>query len=213
MLAPVRLRQSLTRNRSLTPMVQFFAGVAVYSETINFGSVADWFTGLLTAGTLFLAVWILRSDRKRARRAIADSLVTWVATTTRGGGDDDEEVIMTVFARNVGEHPIPNAYVAVPPHHRVRGVHPMKLTDKGQIPVEPGDRIETRLALDPATPDLPVFIRFRDSRGQTWTRDVRTNKYVSDRRWDRLLKHYGMQFQEWIQASSSQRSSRQRENR
>ena len=54
---------------------------------IDWGDVATWFTGIVTAGSLWIAFLILRSDRKKEESAQARLVAAWTTTNLSESGE------------------------------------------------------------------------------------------------------------------------------
>jgi hypothetical protein len=158
------------------------SGIGVFWNRLEWGSVAQWVSGILTAGSLYLGLTILRRDRDKADRLSADAFVVWsdivILTTSK------PQYFVHVTSFNSGNMHIINPYLMAyssPGVKSVKSLAKRKPTDIGVV-IEPNERNEISFdcgVVDPET--LKLFIVFRDTRGYEWRRTLDFGKYMSQR--------------------------------
>jgi len=157
-------------------------------DTRQWGSVADWFSGCLTAGALILGLVILFSDRRSARRSLADGFVTWTAPMTvvrPYHGTEHGVWSLTVYCHNTSGAPITFARVIL-----IRWNAPFQTmefepdTGDWQIPIDGKGSASFVLQTNPN--EIRPYVEFSDARGNRWVRDAQANKLVSARKWNRI---------------------------
>jgi len=144
---------------------------------VDWGSVADWFTGILTAGTLFVAVMILYLDRRSKRRASADSLTSWTVLMGTHAVKDKANFTVEVNVYNAGDRPIPFAMVAPGPHALEQW--PGQILRHG--PIAPGDHVASEVGLEFSWENTPLYLLFTDANGKRWIRSLQVNRYITKR--------------------------------
>ena len=149
----------------------------------TWGSVPDWFAAVGTVGALFLGLIILTNERKRNRRADADSFATWWVASYEGssvpGSETSGELI--VYALNSGSLPIQGASLLGIDPDSYEPLHELMKETGGEEmeTIDPGERIKYVLTFDRAPDVNKFYVRFADGRGHLWHRQLKGNKYVS----------------------------------
>lgn len=154
---------------------------------LNWGSVADWFTGLLTAGTLFIAVMILWNDRRTKKRASADGFASWqrLMGTRAVKGKANYTVEVHVF--NAGDRPIPFVIAIPAPGGKEQWPGVMVSLE----PIQPGQQVIQEVGLEESWERTPLLLMFRDGYGKSWVRSLKTGQYVRKREVKQAWKKYG----------------------
>ncbi len=168
------------------PMIEASTKPVDWFSSINWGTVPDWVTGLLTAATLFLAVMILLGDRRRAKRAEADAFSTWPVFMGTHAVPDLPDYAVELHAYNAGDKPILYTMVMVRPGSPQHALQTMSTK-----PIPPQTEVVSKIGFDNIWYDSPLLIQFRDARGQTWLRDVNTNKYIGKSQVNKWYRKYG----------------------
>lgn len=156
--------------------------------SLNWGSVADWFTGLLTAGTLFVAVMILYTDRRSKRRAAADAFSTWQRLMGTHAVKGKANFTVEVNSYNAGDRPVPFAIIIPSPIGEEQWPGNV-ITTKG--PISPGTHDVHEIPLEESYTKTPLLIVFTDGYGRRWIRGLTTNRYISRRTIRRTWRKWG----------------------
>lgn len=137
---------------------------------MQIGSLAEWVSGLATAGSLFLGFSILRRDRQKDDQAEAAQVVTWFIN------EPDGTVQLNVT--NGGSRPIVHAtfcLASVDEENkraalwRIINVAPVLASGEGRT-------LPFSFAEFHASTLHSSYIQFRDANGISWRRDVRSGK-------------------------------------
>jgi len=138
----------------------------------DWGSVPAWVGSILTSVSVFLAISILRSDRKRASRASAESLATYTEVDFR-----DNQLVFHSY--NAGDKPIPYAAVLYRGESRQESV--LFRTDDGRATLEPASKATAKIPYDFMQPRRHIYIQVVDAHGRVWFRTDDSRKYVTAR--------------------------------
>ena len=159
-------------------------GIGAWWNHQEWGNVAQWVSGLLTAGSLFLGFTILRRDRDKAARSSADAFVTWVKAK-KTDSRDGVRYETTVYGYNAGDLPILDPQVRI----RQGGDRPSMARSFGLALNAIGPSVEAQSRFDLDLPPISsrFIVTFKDAMGQEWARDVRTAKYIRPKRRMKLL--------------------------
>ena len=160
--------------------------IGKWLDTIEWGSAAEWVSGLFTAGALVFAVILWRGDRRRSRRALADGFATWQVFMGTHAVKDKANFTVEVHAYNAGDRPIPFTMLMVKP-----GSPQHALQTMGTKPIPPQSEIIGSVGFENLWYDSPLLLMFRDGNGQTWLRDLASNKYVRKRQVNKWYRQYG----------------------
>ncbi|TFD15517.1 hypothetical protein E3T26_06965 [Cryobacterium sp. TMT1-21] len=158
------------------------SSIGVFWNRLEWGSVAQWVSGLLTAGSLYLGLTILRRDRDKADLLSADAFVVWSDTIKITATVPN--YFVTVSSFNGGDMPIINPYLMAYSNPGFKPINMLvnrKANDIGVI-IEGKERNQISFDsgnVDPET--LKLFIVFRDARGYEWRRTLDFGKYMSQR--------------------------------
>jgi len=177
----------------------------------DWGDVATWFTGIVTAGTFWLGFTILRSDRKKEERLQAFGIVGWDADMrrpyTRGHRivvrNASAQPVMDValwgrlwsaeeFDRRIGKKHY-QLYFSSDKYPEPHGVY--EQFDSTDSYLEPGDMRE--IVLDSTryfAKAYELLLVFIDGSGVMWRRDIHTgrlSKMKDLEAWrDKYWKHF-----------------------
>jgi hypothetical protein len=137
---------------------------------MQIGSLADWVSGVGTAGSLLLGFTILWRDRRKADEAEATQVVTWFVNLP----DGNVELRIT----NGASRPIVHVgfYLASTDEDGKPGA---LWTIMNVTPVmEPGESGSLKLPFPKfhANARYPSYVQFRDANGISWRRNVRSGK-------------------------------------
>jgi hypothetical protein len=141
----------------------------------QWGSVADWFTGILTALSVFLVIWLLRGDRNRDRSRQANALSVWA--TPNLTLDKAKPYRATIYVFNAGDEPIPVAWLRVT--HRGISASWQLRNPETNNPVIWGKESfsivwDSKDEIIADGSDFEVFLV--DSTHQYWKRNLKTNR-------------------------------------
>jgi hypothetical protein len=162
--------------------------LGVFVRSQEWGSWAEWFTGLVTAGTLLIAILIIRRDRKKEERADADSFLAWQSMLI--GIPDHSTFTMHVQFFNAGNSPILRVTIRTPPGAKEFAYQGLKRGPHEDIwIVKPRESAETFVSLSELEIHPGLIVTFQDRRGRFWARDIDSNVYVKDRQ----LKKWAIQ--------------------
>lgn len=137
---------------------------------MQIGSLADWVSGLATAGSLFLGFSILLRDRRKDDQAEATQVVTWFVN------QPDSTVQLSVT--NGGSRPIVHVMFCLASVDegkkraalwRIVNVAPVLASGEGRSLQFPFTEFH-------ANASHQSYIQFRDANGISWHRDVRSGK-------------------------------------
>jgi len=158
-------------------------------DLADWGSVPAWVGSILTSVSVFLAINILRVDRKSKKLAPADALATWQIFSYMGSTIANPIWTMKAHAYNTGDSPIPFAMIGarqLTPDYEIRLFK--ERGNNGIETVEPKEHLQIDLTYD-FNPNLKNFyIRFTDAHGREWIRRVKSRKYMSVKRFQRWEK-------------------------
>jgi len=151
-----------------------------YEEWV-WGSAGEWAGAIGTAGALIATVVIIASDKKRAKRQRANSLVSWVAADPWGGTAQATGLMPKVLLENTGEAPILAVHVF---HFDGSGSYVQygvesPGSEHGSLPAGASEEVEI-LNYGYGKHDR-LFLKFIDADNQHWTRDAKSGKY---KRWN-----------------------------
>lgn len=178
----------------MTFIGNLLTGFAHWWGTITWGTADGWAGAILTSGTLFIAVMLLRNDRRLARRRAADGLSTWVFGGFDGkpgpileGGDPFYNPYITLHAYNSGASPIPLVRFVYRDGDEPKSVSVRDKRKRGTI--QPNSKARARVYIDsvPKWKKNQMFVEIRDPDNNLWYRDVMTNEYISRRKAKRLF--------------------------
>lgn len=157
--------------------------------TIDWGNAPGWVGAVLTSGSLFLAVWILRADRREKRRAAADKLTTWWTKSTREVSDA-EPFGIEICAFNGNDAPIAFVVAGGPWGAKWEEQWFNEADDPHPSPIAPA--ITYRVGgSSPTDFNIKHFVlTFSDPLGKTWYRRVSDNRYISKRRLERMQRKF-----------------------
>jgi hypothetical protein len=170
---------------------------------INWGDVATWVTGSITAGSLWLGFSILRSDHKKEERAQAQRVLAW--SDDRIHIPEEWKALppgllqphqATINVTNSSEHPVVHYFVYAEPlterQLRTRAGKTvarslmastrfsnapsadLKVVSTQALPAGQSITVRINMPVIPIAYDL--FLRFSDINGRDWTRSVKTSK-------------------------------------
>lgn len=159
---------------------------ASWWETINWGSVPDWFAAVGTVGALLATVAIIAREKREQRRASADSLVSWVLTTAQQGEDGQTEFGHAVHLHNVGSQPIPQVMII----RKIGASQKIEMQRLSVVGLSPGQSVSSRVKTSPSTSEPILWLRIQDASGKPWIRDLQTNQYISRRQLRRLSRKH-----------------------
>jgi hypothetical protein len=137
---------------------------------MQMGSLAEWVSGLATAGSLFLGFTILRGDRRKGEALEATQVVTWFVNQPNG----NVELTITNGASRPIVHVMLNL-ASVDEQGRSAALWKM-------INVAPVLSSDESVSLSipfrefHANGSYPTYIQFRDSNGISWRRNVRSGR-------------------------------------
>ena len=137
---------------------------------MQIGSLADWVSGLATAGSLFLGFSILLRDRRKDDQAEATQVVTWFVNQPDGtvqliisNGGSRPIVHVTFCLAGVDDRRKPAAL------WRILNIAPVLASGEGSSLQLPFTEFHANAL-------YPSYVQFRDANGISWRRDVRSGK-------------------------------------
>jgi hypothetical protein len=146
----------------------------------DWGDVATWVTGIFTAGTLMLGLYLLRRDSTKEQSSQARSVVVF-----EEGGVDTESggVGAAIHIWNFSERPIFNLELHWQTKDGTGG-------PGGDIQwfLEPGGRTSTTYELPNESPRIYLGIYFDDVEGNAWVFNLLTHKLEPERSFVRMTK-------------------------
>ncbi|MWV58216.1 hypothetical protein [Rathayibacter sp. VKM Ac-2754] len=160
---------------------------------IEWGSVADWVSGVGTLAAFGLGLKLLFDDRTRSRRRPADAFASWtqINITRHLTNIGVLEWKLTVNVHNSGTEPIIWASVAGPedisetsyiPVHARRDSHQNPYTVRGEDgPILKDSSRSVELIYKEEHELSEFFLEFADSHGVHWVRHLDTLKYMPER--------------------------------
>jgi hypothetical protein len=164
------------------------SNIGIWWNTVDWGNVPAWVGSILTSVSVFLAVNILRADRKRLRHAPADALATWHTTSIHVHPNKKDVHKVKVHAYNTGDAPVPFALLEAPMNTPEYELKLFKDSGGGLETVEPKEHLLIQLSYD-FEPNMELFyVRFTDSTGKHWIRMLKSGKYISVRKFKRFSK-------------------------
>jgi hypothetical protein len=158
--------------------------------TIDWGNAPAWVGALLTSGSLYLAIHLLRRERAEKRLAAATKFSTWTSSTRHGVRSMDGKSYTVHFLRfyNANDAPIKAARVYGLIDDGEWGVVDLssdKSDSDGGI-VEGGSVGKGYLAARINRPSHEMIVGFDDPQGVRWHRYVDSNRYISHRNWRKI---------------------------
>ena len=157
--------------------------------TIDWGNAPAWVGAVLTSGSLFLAVWILRADRKEKRRAVADKLTSWWIKSARDTSEA-EPFGIEICVFNGSEAPIAYVIAGGPWGSKWEQQWFNEADDPHPSAIAPA--LTYRVGGSAPTEfDASKFVlTFSDTLGQTWHRRVSDNRYISERKLQSMQRRH-----------------------
>lgn len=133
------------------------------------GSWAEWVSGLATAGSLFLAFYILLRDRRKADQAEATQVVTWFVN------QPNASVELTIT--NGAARPIVHVTFHLATVDEDGNYNRWRIFDIASV-LEPGQSssFTAPFAEFHANALYPSYVQFRDANGLSWRRNVRSGR-------------------------------------
>ena len=137
---------------------------------MQIGSLADWVSGLATAGSLFLGFSILLRDRRKDDQAEATQVVTWFVN------QPDSTVQLSVT--NGGSRPVVHVMfcLASVDEGKKRAALWRIVNVAPVLPSGEGRSLQFPFTEFHANALHSSYIQFRDANGISWRRDVRSGK-------------------------------------
>lgn len=137
---------------------------------MQIGSLADWVSGVGTAGSLLLGFTILWRDRQKSDSAEATQVVAWFVN------QPDGNVELRII--NGADRPIVNvtfSLACTDPHGKMAAL--WKINNIAAV-LESGESTSLSLPFREfhANALYPSYIQFRDSNGANWRRNIRSGK-------------------------------------
>jgi hypothetical protein len=181
--------------------VELWRGWGDWWPRIDWGSAPAWFSSVLTSVSVLLALLIIRRDKTNALRSDADKFVTWIQYSALTHSTDNKTVwTATIHAYNAGSAPIPYAYLLVPtdkndnPGGSMKEIPPMwdggKFLFASDDAIKPSESVKVSYDyLHDVDHDL-FHVRFADSKGRVWHRNVDGNQYLGKRASARMIEKY-----------------------
>jgi hypothetical protein len=139
-------------------------------DHMQLGSLADWVSGLATAGSLFLGFTILRRDRQKSDAAEATQVVVWFVNQP----DGNVELRIT----NGASRPIVHVMLHLAStNEQGRQAALWRLINVAAVLAQ-GEGMSLTLPFDKfhANMSYPSYVQFRDANGVSWRRNVRSGK-------------------------------------
>jgi hypothetical protein len=157
-----------------------------FIASLNWGSVADWFTGIVTAATLAVALLIIVGDRKRRATEHADAFVTWFEIVTFTGSKSGTRHEFAIFGYNSGTLPVAYALLSGPYDAGGR-TDPSQLEpvlgadDQGDTTINPGSRFKETLQRTEIPDPTKYVVEFADGTGKVWRRRLSDGRYFGQK--------------------------------
>ena len=190
-------------SKAIAPVRGYFSLMNFWSwwSTINWGNAPAWVSGILTSVSVFLAVWILRRDKRKEIRKSADNFVTWASFVIQRSGAE-RTTNLHVGSFNAGSTPIIRPYIVTFEPDFTLTVGRLGVSE-GQLETVIYPGAQNRNAMGDHFNITPgnAFVQFTDSSGNTWRRDLVTNRYISNftiyRFYWRNLFTFGKEHRTW----------------
>ena len=158
-------------------------------NTLDWGNVPAWVGSILTSVSVFLAINILRADRKAKRLAPAEAFATWHFWSFADSTELQPSWTIKAHAFNTGDAPIPFAMIGARRLTLEYEIQLFKKKGNNDIAtIEPKEHIELDIQYD-FNPNIKLFyVRFKDAKGKEWIRMLASGRYMSERRFNRWDK-------------------------
>lgn len=136
------------------------------------GSVADWVGAVGTAGALLATIYIIVSDRKRARSADAAAVSVWWTQRYVAHGDASASQFINVHLFNGSSAPLPTvtAYSRVAGRDYIEEV--LSSAGAGLAAIEPGTTMVKEIPVVHFVDVNRLFVFFITRDGERWARRV-----------------------------------------
>ncbi|WP_143109852.1 hypothetical protein [Agromyces sp. CF514] len=178
-------------------------------ESIEWGSIADWFAAVGTVGALFATLYVIRSDQKSKRRQLADQVVTTLNLAGRYNGSTTEYSLLfnvsnfsplsvigialigpNVDVRNDGteEHAEAMYFEAIVPDHEEMDRQLEGEADTNAHGLPPGESRSRTFVSTFRPPFEEFYVMIVDGQGRRWMRSTLTAEYVSGRKSKRIVQ-------------------------
>lgn len=151
--------------------------------TLDWGNVPAWVGSILTSVSVFLAINILRGDRKKVKRADADSFATYPSVHTVGISKTNKMMFVRFY--NGGTRPFTFAQV----NYRRGGQWQRVIAtgkDVGINIAPPGASVTAESPLVENVDLNDYYISFTDPSSMVWFRSVIDNRYLSKRQVEKM---------------------------
>jgi hypothetical protein len=138
---------------------------------IDWGDVATWFTGVVTAGSFWLGFTILRSDRKKEERSQASRFLIWSFIKGRLEWDG-LELVVSVW--NTSDQPIFLPMLIGNPRDVGPGISFFSnATGALETHLRPGHESEAHVPIGPdRRPPDGLVVTFTDAMGTEWVHEL-----------------------------------------
>ena len=151
--------------------------------------MADWVSGLATAGSLILGFSILWRDRRKADQAEATQVVTWFVNHPNN--------TVQLSVTNGGSRPIVHVAFCLASVDKQQNEAALWRIHNIASVLAPGEGSSFQLPFNEfhANTLYPSYVQFRDANGISWRRNVRSGKLrrtkvgLSYRQWFRLARY------------------------
>jgi hypothetical protein len=165
--------------------------VEATAVTVQLGTVGEWFSGLATAGALWVAWRVLSMEQEREKLEQASQVAVWAAETQPG---EPGTHVMIVALRNGSDEPVYDlsvecdSYTGIVPFWDVKVVAPGQTQNISKVVRGHHDVTQRTWTLRPAR----LAVEFRDSGDRRWRRDyngrLRELPTAGSRGWRRWLR-------------------------
>jgi hypothetical protein len=137
---------------------------------VQIGSLADWVSGLATAGSLVLGFSILLRDRSKADQEEATQVVTWFV--------NHPDNTLELFVTNGGSRPTVNVALCLASLDEQQKQAALWRIRNIMSVLAPGEGTSLKIPFEEFHANIlyPSYIQFRDANGMSWRRNIRSGK-------------------------------------
>ncbi len=177
---------------------QFYTAQLVNS--VQWGTVPDWFAAIGTVGAFAATLAIIQSERLRRRRAQADSFVTYTSISwsprypikdlsvrkmKRIEKDEGSlyHWVLNVFVYNTSDQPIVSTLLRSDPRSgpQFHAHQTLSVSKNGGLAIPPGSSFSRKIAFEDSPMGKKFYLQSVDAAGKQWVREIVSGRYVSRR--------------------------------
>lgn len=148
-----------------------WTGFTSWWSTIDWGNAPEWLAAIFTSVSLFLALFIVFSDKRRYRRVEFMKVVPHHTVESA-----NDKTTLKIVAYNANDHPIPMVLL----HAWTGLIYTKRIVRTEAAPFAIGPKEEGRVAIELTEKfqDRNHYLEVIDSLGQRWYRGAQTNKPI-----------------------------------